>query len=74
MQLQGGLSAELSRHPVLTCMDSGGPRTIVMGFERLVSWSEEDSNQWIEVKLGTQFFLIPDPNRAWFFPEELEDY
>ena len=41
---QGGLSAELSKHPVLTCMERDGPRTIVMGsFERLVSWSEEDS-------------------------------
>lgn len=42
LSAEGGLSAELSRHPVLTCMDSGKPRTIVMGFERLVSWSEED--------------------------------
>lgn len=42
LSAEGGLSAELSKHPVLTCMESDGPRTIVMGFGRLVSWSEED--------------------------------
>eukprot|EP00438_Fugacium_kawagutii_P002717 Skav222419 [mRNA] locus=scaffold2890:78649:98092:+ [translate_table: standard] len=41
----GGLFAELSKHPVLTCVESD--RTIVMGsYSRLVSWSEED---WREV-------------------------